>query len=96
VLMIVEFRDIKNQILKLVNFVILVVDVVMDQILTTVPAVTKEHISVTMEFVDHAQKLGMEMMKIGHVNHVTDHVALVTDQKLPIVLIVAMNTLIFT
>jgi hypothetical protein len=94
VLKIVEKIDTKNHPLKLVNIVILVVDVVKD-LLTGVLAVTKEHISMK-EVVDLAHQPTMEITMIGHVNHVTEPVAIVTDQKVPIVLIVAMKPPDFT
>lgn len=78
------------------NTVILVVDVVMDQKLLIVPAVMKEHIFVTMELVEIAQQHTIQMIQIGHVNHVTQPVAIVMDQKLLIAQIVAMKLPDFT
>lgn len=77
------------------NIVILVVDVVMDLHLLIVPAVMKEHIFMK-EFVEIAQQHTIQMIQIGHVNHVTQPVAIVMDQKLLIVQIVAMKPPIFT
>lgn len=88
-------KDIKNQQLKLVNIVILVVDVVMDHHLQIVLAVMKEH-TFMKEFVEIVQQHTMEMMKIGHVNHVTQPVAIVMDQKSLIAQIVAMKPPDFT
>jgi hypothetical protein len=85
----------KNHPPKLVNIVILVVDVVMEIVLQIVPAVTKEHIFMK-DLVDLVHQLIMEMMMIGLVIHVTEPVAIVMDQILPIVLIVAMKPLDFT
>lgn len=95
-LTIVEPEDIKNHPLKLVKLAILVVDVVKEDLQQPiVPAVMKEHIFL-MEVVDLVHQPTMEMMTIGHVKHVTQPVAIVMDQKLPIVLIVAMKLLDFT
>lgn len=93
--MIVEPTDMKNQPPKLVNIVILVVDVVMELHHLTVHAVMKEH-TFMMEFVETVQQHIMEMIPIGHVNHVTEPVAIVTDLNPLIAQIVAMKPPDFT